>query len=65
MTYKVKCCICGTIHELKLDIRKFNKWNRGEGNIQDIFPELSPEDREMLISQICPKCWDEMFGGME
>lgn len=30
--------------------------------VQKVFPELSAEIREMLISGICPKCWDEMFG---
>ena len=30
--------------------------------IQDAFPELSKEDRERLITGICPKCWKELFG---
>ena len=64
MTVKVACAKCQQVHEIKVDIRKFNKWKKGEGNIQDIFPEMKPEEREMLISQICPKCWNEMFGGV-
>ena len=31
-------------------------------NIQDIFPNLEPEYRELFVSGICPKCWDKMFG---
>ena len=31
-------------------------------HIQDIFPELKPEIRELMISRVCPKCWDMMFG---
>jgi hypothetical protein len=30
--------------------------------VQDIFPEWTPAQREMLISQICGTCFDEMFG---
>ena len=30
-------------------------------NVQDIFPTLSADDRELLISQTCPTCWDELW----
>ena len=30
-------------------------------SIQEIVPELSPDYREMFISEICPTCWDNMF----
>ena len=65
MTVKIPCVRCHEVYELKLDIRKYNKWRQGGGNIQDIFPEMPPEQRELLISQICHKCWDYMFGGLE
>ena len=65
MTYDIACIKCGEVHHLKLDIRKFNRWRQKRENIQDVFPELSPEDRELMISQICGKCWEEMFGGEE
>lgn len=29
---------------------------------QDVFPELSPGEREFLISGICDACWDKIFG---
>lgn len=62
MTYWIKCIKCGEIFMLDLDGDKVEHWRNGGGNIQDIFPELSPEDRELLVSQICEKCWDDMFG---
>ena len=35
----------------------------GEGkHIQEVFPELSPDDREFLISGITPEEWTEAFG---
>jgi len=29
--------------------------------MQDIFPELPIEDRELLISGTCSTCWDKLF----
>jgi hypothetical protein len=34
---------------------------RDRRNIQDIFPYLTADEREMLLSHTCPKCWAEMF----
>ena len=65
MTYEIKCVRCGEVHKLKLDIRKLNKWLKGKENIQNICPELPAADRELLLSQICGKCWGEMFGKAE
>jgi hypothetical protein len=36
-------------------------WNRGE-HIQRAMPDLTAEQRELLISATCGKCWDKMFG---
>ena len=61
---KVSCRRCKKTHTLKVrveDYMTFDSPNRP--HIQDIFPYLSPAERELLISGICPICWDEMFGG--
>ena len=29
--------------------------------IQDIFPEMSSDLREMFVSGMCPTCWDKVF----
>jgi hypothetical protein len=29
--------------------------------IQDAMPELSADERQLLISGTCGKCWDKMF----
>lgn len=29
--------------------------------IQDIFPNLSPADREIFISGVCGKCWNRLY----
>lgn len=33
--------------------------------MQRAFPNLTPDQREFLISGLCPKCWDETFSGVE
>lgn len=33
--------------------------------VQQAFPEMSADQRELLISGTHPKCWDEMFAGVE
>ena len=39
----------------------YKRWEEG-AYVQDAFPYLSPEQREILISGITPKMWDEMIG---
>lgn len=66
VTLLVKCHLCGTQHELKVtenDYLEFISPNRR--HIQDIFPYLNAEERELLISHTCDECWKKMFGGDE
>lgn len=30
--------------------------------IQEVFPDMSPENREMFVSGICSTCWNVMLG---
>ncbi len=64
MKIKVTCFSCGNSKEFLLDEKKVKRWHGGE-HIQDVFPELSPGDREMLISKCCEPCFDKMFGEEE
>ena len=36
------------------------KWEEGE-YIQCAFPDLDPEQREIIKTGICGTCWDKMF----
>lgn len=62
LTLTTTCPFCGKSHDVVVDIFDYFAWQEGE-LVQNAFPYLSANDREMLISGICPKCWDEMFGG--
>ena len=49
-------------HTLELDItqEQLNRWQHGE-LIQKVMPNLSPGEREFLITGIVDEEWDEMF----
>lgn len=58
----VACRYCGKKIPLKLHsegIVEFSSPNRR--HVQDIFPYLTNDERELLISGTCKECWDKMF----
>lgn len=54
------CRICRKKDVLRVDTENYLNWRAG-GSIQACLPELTPDDREILISGICGKCFDKMF----
>lgn len=58
----VTCCSCRKVCHVTVSLEDFTRWQLGGGAIQSIMPYLSADDRELLISGTCSKCWDEMFG---
>lgn len=57
----LSCPICGADHEVEVDFEAYCEWIGGE-LIQRAMPDLTPTEREQLISQLCPKCQDDIFG---
>ena len=64
VTVVTRCPFCGRGNEVEVNEMDYLDWEGGE-LAQVAFPYLSAEEREMLISGICPTCWDKMFGGDE
>lgn len=62
MLFKLKtfCPICRCFTDVCLNIEDYNRQKNGE-LIQNAMPYLNAEEREMLISGICPSCWNNMF----
>lgn len=60
-----KSRISGIEHtrEVAVDPDAYEIWKRGIGCVQDVFPHLSAEDREFLITGITPEEWDAIFFG--
>ena len=61
---EIACCECDVVVDVPVLNSEFEAWQNGE-LIQNAMPDLNNDDREMLMSKICPKCWDEMFAGFE
>ena len=57
---KTTCPYCGKQTIINVDELAWGKYQKGEF-IQKAFPELNPAQREMLITGICPECWDRIF----
>ena len=55
------CPFCGANHAVEVNLAQFEAWQNGE-LIQNAMPDLTPTEREQLISGLCPKCQAEMFG---
>ena len=46
----------------EVEVNESDYWDWDDGvNAQIAFPYLSANEREMLISGICPTCWARMF----
>ena len=61
MEIVVNCKCCGKPVKIEMTDDQYNKYIGGDDLIQNIFPELSPGIREMLISGTCPDCWKKIF----
>lgn len=61
---ETRCPFCGKFTIITVKTVDFVLWMDGE-NAQQAFPYLSPNEREALISGICPDCWDKMFSDDE
>ena len=55
------CPFCGEIHCVEVPVEGLLMWEQGTP-IQRAMPNLSADEREMLISGICPDCWRKTFG---
>ena len=53
----------GKSHEMKINVseKQITLWMEG-ALIQDVMPNLTPEEREFLMTGITPAEWDATFG---
>ena len=56
------CPRCGKVHVLRVYPSHLEAYEAG-GLIQNTLTELSADEREMLITGLCPECWDPFLGG--
>lgn len=57
----------GIVHtrDINCTITQLDRYYTGEVNLQNAFPDLSPEDREFIKTGITPEEWDDMLGPEE
>lgn len=60
MTITTMCPMCRSIAKITVKGYDYDAFLNGV-NISECFPYLSAEDRERLLTGICPDCWDNMF----
>lgn len=61
VTIVTRCPFCGRANEVAVNEADYLDWQDG-ALVQNAFPYLSADEREMLISGICPTCWASTFG---
>ena len=60
MIIATRCPQCGKMKDMEVSQEAYQKWVSGT-LIQNAFPELPADERERLITGICPPCWTKMF----
>jgi hypothetical protein len=56
------CLMCHKPSTVLVDKDKYDRWRAGE-LIQRVWPDWTPDQRELLQTGTHPACWDEMFKG--
>lgn len=60
------CPFCGKKQQLVLEHRKGAEYKLGKVayesgyHIQNAFPSFTPDEREFILTGICPECWNNM-----
>lgn len=60
ITIHKTCFSCNETYQLEVHEKDLIAIHQG-AHIQDVMPYLSSDERELLISGICGKCFDGMF----
>lgn len=58
------CPYCGTVSKVTVPESGLKAWKSGT-RIQDALPGLTADEREILMSGVCSKCWDDVFGEVD
>lgn len=60
----IECKFCQAFYTVSVNQDAYKNWKDGEGFIQDLMPNLSSSERELLISKTCDECWKAIFLGV-
>lgn len=54
------CPVCQKVSTVELDYAAAVAWRNGM-HVQDAFPDMPMDEREILITGTHPACWDILF----
>ena len=57
---KYTCKKCGKVYEFPVFVDDLEKYTKRQEHIQYALPYISSGYRELMISRICPICWNEI-----
>lgn len=60
ITVKVKCKFCNSFHFINVKMSDYRKFTTGM-LCKDYFPYLSEDDYNLMIFNICPNCFNDIF----
>lgn len=55
------CRMCSGIVTMEVDEEHYDNYQKGAATIQECLPELTADEREIIISGICGTCFDQTF----
>lgn len=55
------CMACDKTSTVEVTVPEFKAWQAGVP-IQNVFPQMSADERELLMTGTHGECWDAMFG---
>lgn len=61
VTIPTHCPKCQRRTEVTVREDQYLAWMSG-ANIQDALPDHPPDTRELLLSGLCPICWEDLLG---
>lgn len=56
MQVKIQCRWCGQVAIVEVDRGELHRFVQGIGYLPNLFKDLSPADRNLLIQRTCAKC---------
>jgi len=59
--FSKRCEVSGEFFCITVDAKDYSKWQSGI-HVQDVWPDMSKENREFIINGTTPAEWNEMFG---
>ena len=59
------CDTCGDTETVNVDLKTWQWWMETGTNVQDVFPDMTPANREVLIGNksgwhMCDVCWADL-----